>query len=734
MGRLVWVFAMTLGALPAAAQEPSGATETKAEGFDVGIGRALDEQKAAEAQASSSILTSASTEKIWDLGYLTLSDYLASVPGLDSIQSHWYSWPSARGLRGSINFMIDGVSYTSPIDNRYPGGYGLFLEEFDRIDVTTGPAGVQWGAHSMLGVVNALTGKQSEESTAMRTAYGARDFQRLSVRQDRALGDGHLRLFLGYSGMRKPSMRPGFRFDGMPPYAAPSWALVANDKRTVPDQDLYLTASARYAGEHWVAYLRLPYAKEHSQVSELGGILDPGKSGGRDNLDALGYLSYERAFLNGQLPLLARLTWYSIAERLDRRLFPESELTPYGARSLQEIWVSRFALTWELKHRVQRAWMSSDLSFGADSSALTPHSSRFSEVVPTLGGDLFEQGDVVQARPLTDSPADLSIYAFEEMRLWDRVSLAGGARYNLSNSYQRQALFQANAGVRGYGRSYLKVGITQGMRPPTLLDREGLQPVLGRRDLPVEQSRAVQFEATTAWSLPKWTSGMLRADYARTRTTNITREGQRVEPYRFEPVPTVGHEIESLEGVFDADFLDHKANLHIMYYGNIVREPAPEPKEGEPVPSLDERIRTELDHFSTTAQGGTYDEKRVRPNYGPRHRWQVSASASVLAYARLFATARGHCGGVRRLFDSWSINQLQTKDSELGCYAFYGGAVRFPAAPERIGITLSADNIFDQRYPSAFFPLQELNGGEAPLNALSGRTIFVLLEWHEVAG
>src|SRR5207247_5447267 len=139
-----------------------------------------------------------------------------------------------------------------------------------------------------------------------------------------------------------------------------------------------------------------------------------------------------------------------------------------------------------------------------------------------------------------------------------------------------------SAGVRGYGRSYLKVGVTQGMRPPTLLDRDGLQPVLGRRDLPVEKSRAFQFEATSAFALPGWATGIVRGDYSRTRTTNITREGQRVQAYRFEPVPTVGQDIETIEGVLRSDLLGGRAHLYGMYYGNVVRKPRPPDNQLKP--------------------------------------------------------------------------------------------------------------------------------------------------------
>jgi iron complex outermembrane recepter protein len=235
---------------------PSGQA-SEAGQFALGVGDALNNQKAADPQESAAILTVASTKELLDeRGILTLGQFLASTPGFDYLPAFWHNWPGARGLRDSVSAMIDGVVVNSPTDYRYSASHGLFLEEFERVEVISGPAGVSWGAYSLLGAVNLITGRSRVDGTSVRATYGTRDLIRLSARDDRQLGSGRLRLFVGGASIRKPSIAPATRYEGVPPYTK-SWYSVPNTEASASDADVYGTISAHYERKNLAAYIRL---------------------------------------------------------------------------------------------------------------------------------------------------------------------------------------------------------------------------------------------------------------------------------------------------------------------------------------------------------------------------------------------------------------------------------------------------------------------------------------------
>ncbi|MFC1611582.1 TonB-dependent receptor domain-containing protein [Myxococcota bacterium] len=691
----------------AGSQDSGDATE---EGrFDVGVEDSLESSIASQAQASSAILTTSSTREMKDHGHLTLKGYLRTVPGFDSVSAFWHTWPGAKGMRGSINFMIDGVSATSPLDYRFPSGLGLFLDEFDRVEVISGPAGVPWGAFSMLGVINALTGRKAEETTTVNTVYGASDLQQISVRDEREFGEASLRLFAGYATGRNPAQTPGLRFNSLPPFGA-NYDYVENEKSTRPEANTYVTVSARYAGENIVAYLRVPFTDEWYQVSEMGGVLDPGQGGRRQSIDSLGFVTYQKSFFNGQVTLLGRGIWQSVMDHAENTAFPMSVPTGMVSRSLQEMWLSRFTALLEANHRFEYDWLRSELMVGADASLFVPHSSHFYESVSELNGDMAEVGEVVLSRGfdnLGDATRAFSAYAFEELRLFGRASLAGGLRYNASNTHKSVMLYQGNAGLRVWGQSYVKAGFAQGMRPPTVQDREGLVPVLGDPNLLPERSSALQLEANASWSWPGWIEhGFFRVDYSMTTAESvIRRESLKFMRNRFEPISMDGFDITTLEGMLDLEF-PGDVELFLMVWNNVVRDrPTEDQPEGQP-----------------------------RTNHGPSLHGLARLGVTIGKTVFVQTSAEVQCGGLRKYPPRTQLGETAyvrgTNTREMGCFPFIGAMVRWPAESESIALTFSVDNLLDQRIPTAYYPVPALLNAEAPLQDSYGRTIFAMLEWR----
>ncbi len=704
------------GAAPSDTTAPAATAEAQGERFEVDVNEALAQRGSSNVQVSSSILTSESTDSIMRNAYLTLSDWLQTVPGFTVASGGAYDFPGARGIPGSVSFLIDGVNYTSPIDYRYTSELGLFLEEFDRINVISGPAGVPWGAYSFLGVINATTGRSNEEGLLVRTSLGNRNLQRIAVRSDIRLGNGGLRLFAGFASMRKSERTPDFAVTAVQPYAADT--IVAENDRSVSIQpDTHVVLSARYASPGIVAYLRLPFSNMNYGISDVGAVLDGRTNGNRKVYDGFGFVSLQRSFFEGRVSGLARLVWHGIRDRLQRGLLPPSADVIGGAVSLQDITMSQFNLIGEMGWRYQSAFFSSEAGGGVEGQMVVVHDSVFAAADPNLGGNLVSQGDALpptSASNLFDgsTPLSGSVYGFDEIRILDRFSVFGGARYNRGNNFRGGVLlWQANAGARLFGKTYVKVGRTAGMRPPTLLDQIGLRPITGRSDLEPERARALQFEANTAFSLPGIIDdGFVRADYSMTTTeNNIVREGQRFTEYEFRPVSTEGFDIRTAEAV-----VAMRLFKHLDFYGMAQRNTVQRP--------------------SDSVQDGA---DRTVPNRGYDNRFVARLGYWPLEFLRLQGAATIQCGGTRLTFNDaagafTSPVDLQNAlvSEKLGCEPFVDFNIMSVVPASNVSITAAVTNITDRRPASAFFSATELQGAEPPnLRWRNGRTFFVTLQW-----
>jgi hypothetical protein len=676
----------------AEANEPEG--EAPESRFVLDIDSSLAAKRSSTPQASPAILTVAETEQVLDDGLLTLSSYLDSIPGFDFLPAYWLRSPAARGIAGSVNMLVDGVSVTSPIDYRYSAGLGLFLEEFDRIEAISGPAGVLWGAHSFLGVVNAVSGVAPRPTTTVRSGLGNRDFARVAARTEQPLGGGMLRLFAGFATQRNPELRLDSQFENVPPYSdSGTWEGGSDTYVSEPSQNVYGTVAARYASEHWQAYLRLPMSRESYEVSELGGGLSPGQYGSRENFDPTAFVTFQTAALDGRLALMTRAVWNLFAERFDRSLFD-------GVSSRQEVVMSTFKAVAETSFRYQYEFVRTNLMAGLEGESIVPHDSRFYQTDPVLSGGLNYRGPVLEE----SSSQSLSMYAFDETHLWERLSIAGGARRNSSDSYQSVSLYQANAGVRLLGESYAKVGLTQGMRPPTLISRFGLQPVRGRTDLRPERSEALQFEVNGSTSFAPWlTKAFARVDYVQTSTDSaLILEGLTNASYAYQPVETGALSIETIEAELRLE-LAGRVRLDVMYRTN----------------------RVEQERFAR--------EPAQAPNHGYEQRWWGRIAAGDPGWLAVGANVSGGCGG-KSLYaggapaEDSSFDRITTVESDLGCYYLLGGSVTVGVA-EGVSAQLLVENALDERPPSAMYQFPELFGAEAKQPTLMGRQVLVQLRW-----
>ena len=117
-------------------------------------------QRLAEAPATIRVITA---RQIARRGYLTLSDALADLPGIDLINVHG-AYPviyTPRGAYGDENrrllLMIDGIEDTSLNGSFEIAGQAYTLHSVERIEVLWGPASALYGANAFSGIINVIT-------------------------------------------------------------------------------------------------------------------------------------------------------------------------------------------------------------------------------------------------------------------------------------------------------------------------------------------------------------------------------------------------------------------------------------------------------------------------------------------------------------------------------------------------------------------------------------------------
>jgi len=109
-----------------------------------------------EAPAVIHIITA---EDIAAFGYRNLMEVLNSIPGFLEANTQYDQMPLpvVRGTSQAILYLRDGLSLFDPIYNIQSNTRRIPLETIKRIEATTSPGGVLWGANSFMGIANIIT-------------------------------------------------------------------------------------------------------------------------------------------------------------------------------------------------------------------------------------------------------------------------------------------------------------------------------------------------------------------------------------------------------------------------------------------------------------------------------------------------------------------------------------------------------------------------------------------------
>lgn len=139
--------------------------------IDLGLERLLQatvtsaskyEQKQSEVAAAVSVIT---RDEIKAFGWRTLSEALASLPGIHATYDRQYGYLGMRGfgLPGDYNarvlFAINGnrINDTLYDSGMIERGFPLDMDLVERIEFIAGPGGAMYGQNAMFGVVNVIT-------------------------------------------------------------------------------------------------------------------------------------------------------------------------------------------------------------------------------------------------------------------------------------------------------------------------------------------------------------------------------------------------------------------------------------------------------------------------------------------------------------------------------------------------------------------------------------------------
>lgn len=173
-------------------------------------------ERLADAAASVFVITA---EDIRRSGVNRLPDALRLAPNLHVAQASANGYAiSARGLNGSntsapnkLLVLIDGRSvYTPLFSGVFWDVQDVMLEDVERIEVISGPAGTLWGVNAVNGVINIITRPAKDtQGTLVAAGRGNRE-ENVSLRHGGKIGgEGNYRVYLNYADRKNTSLENG---------------------------------------------------------------------------------------------------------------------------------------------------------------------------------------------------------------------------------------------------------------------------------------------------------------------------------------------------------------------------------------------------------------------------------------------------------------------------------------------------------------------------------------------
>jgi outer membrane receptor protein involved in Fe transport len=172
------------------------------------------------------VINIVTAKEIDDYGYRNILTTMLTIPGYLETASQNAQMPmwTVRGITQAVLFMKDGLSLFDPAFNIVMPSLRIALENIKRIEVTSSPGGVLWGANSFLGIVNVIT-KDAEDINGLEVAFGGghgpgdQAVFRPYLLFGKVFGGGKFKVFAHLSG--EMFQGPTYRANSMQIYSPP---------------------------------------------------------------------------------------------------------------------------------------------------------------------------------------------------------------------------------------------------------------------------------------------------------------------------------------------------------------------------------------------------------------------------------------------------------------------------------------------------------------------------------
>ncbi len=445
---------------------------------------------------SEPIVTVITRDQIRERGYRTVADVLDDVPGFEGHRYHMTDGGLSREVmaRGNVRTVLvlwNGVPLNTPETNARLLEASLPITTIDRIEVVSGPGGVQWGANAFLGIVSISTLKADRTESAVEVDLlggggpGGQDTARASATVAESLFDGSVQVLvnLTYYTSRDAALDQVFDV-GYGPFVPPesdgTYQIERSSGATENERDTFMPLIAVVQIEDLRLDLLYPIVYESKaeitarslradHFVDDAGMVIPGDATERRNTVALASATYNRYF--GRTGITARAYYTAFDDEGTITIFPAGRLSAEpisndvvyeGQNSALRDGATRIGFSFD----VSRAFGRNSLLAGAESFVESARARRTS----TVGGFTSDTSTNV----LTSNAGErfvMAAFAHNQLRMTRRFRMSAGLRGQVSPSaYDPLALGSVAMLWNPTGRVYFKLNAAQGFRPPPLRD------------------------------------------------------------------------------------------------------------------------------------------------------------------------------------------------------------------------------------------------------------------------
>ena len=494
-----------------------------------------------EAPAIVSVITD---QRIKQQGYRFLHEAVGDVPGFFSFP--WvYGFGDVvipRGVLAGVLLLRDGVNLFDAGPAAVPLAEGIPMEMIKRVEVTSGPGGVLWGANSFVGVINVISKTADdlqgvEASVGGGTGPGRPGAFRTYVMGGHKFFSGKLKVLahVSYETWHHAELNMPNQILVRQPAPNPmNPALLGEHVDVDTNRSHMIVASGNVQLGPIALYWHIPWGQVHRGVNFGGGVIqanldednldctnprnkdacdkrvDPNKVGRTINFpiyDQLVMLRYRNRFLDDKLGMEARAFYVYFHRDFDPYTSsPPSQILHGGAVANLPLSTHRAGIGFD--GDLALPWRRTRILFGGDFFAdiMVEQKTSFESPPETMALLPYncpdDEGDAKcpMIQNFESNRLVGGLFLAAQSRPFSTLILDAGARLQLTGGKRGQdpVVLLSGAAVWSFMPNWhLKINYAEGYRPPALqkTDSNGeAMTFAGNAELEVERSRAIQGE------------------------------------------------------------------------------------------------------------------------------------------------------------------------------------------------------------------------------------------------